>query len=148
MKLDDGFGALRAGRHANELALERGDLLQARVGWCGLRAASLRQRGEFAATHGRTPGGKMRRVEPFTSQQGTELASLRALGGRVEDLPLIRGGELAAGAGGRHPGIVGEYRRGSKSRGHAANLDHPWTLNSGREDVSLSLAERVPEMAH
>ena len=84
----------------------------------------------------------MRRVEPFASQQRAELAGLRALGGRFEDLPLIGGGELATGAGGRHPGIVGEHRRGSKSDGHAKNLGHPQTLNAGREDVSLSLAER------
>ena len=69
LKLDSGFGPLRAGRHASERVLERGDLLHARVGRRGLGPASMGRGGELAATSGRAAGGAMRGVEAFASEQ-------------------------------------------------------------------------------
>ena len=70
-----------------------GDLLRGEIVHLGLRPAlSRREACEVAGIASTTPLDEMRRVETFTTEKSTELASIARVG-LLEDPPLDLGGE-------------------------------------------------------
>lgn len=97
--------AFSAFSRATSLGL--GELLRAGIGRLGLRPAlPRREPSELAGVASTTPLDEVRRVETFTTEESTELASIARVS-LLEDPPLVLGGEPPS------LGLRRHFRRGA-----------------------------------